>query len=169
MASATTEKDNRRMITFREDCKYALLGPTSMGVRLTPFAGQGVHCSTTFTMQVTSAESNVASVSSNLGLPVKVLTAFVKGSPISRMIRDDLAGRHMDFEGPEVEQGGPWGYRHQINMADSGHGSRGLITAPLSGELIAAWLEDEPLPVPREVAEASHPNRFMLRRLIRGS
>lgn len=52
---------------------------------------------------------------------------------------------------------------------NSGHGSRGLITAPLSGELIAAWLEGEPLPVPREVAEASHPNRFMLRKLIRGS
>ena len=31
----------------------------------------------------------------------------------------------MDFEGPEIEQGGPWGYRHQINMADSGWGTRG--------------------------------------------
>ncbi|CDM39828.1 bifunctional tRNA (5-methylaminomethyl-2-thiouridine)(34)-methyltransferase MnmD/FAD-dependent 5-carboxymethylaminomethyl-2-thiouridine(34) oxidoreductase MnmC [Ectopseudomonas oleovorans] len=60
----------------------------------------------------------------------------------------------------------PWLPGLYIN---SGHGSRGLITAPLSGELIAAWLEDEPLPVPREVAEACHPNRFMLRTLIRGS
>lgn len=60
----------------------------------------------------------------------------------------------------------PWLDGLYIN---SGHGSRGLITAPLSGELIAAWLEDEPLPVPREVAEASHPNRFMLRKLIRGA
>ncbi len=51
---------------------------------------------------------------------------------------------------------------------NSGHGSRGLITAPLSGELIAAWLEGEPLPLPRAVAEACHPNRFALRRLIRG-
>ena len=51
---------------------------------------------------------------------------------------------------------------------NSGHGSRGLITAPLSGELLAAWLDDEPLPVPRAVAEACHPNRFALRRLIRG-
>jgi 2-dehydro-3-deoxygluconokinase len=76
-------------------------------------------------MEVTSAESNVASVSSYLGLPVKVLTAFVKGSPISRMIKDDLAGRHIDYEGHEVDQGGPWGYRHQINMADTGYGSRG--------------------------------------------
>jgi 2-dehydro-3-deoxygluconokinase len=113
------------MIEFRQDSKYALLVPTSMGVRLTPANGQGVHCSKTFFMEVTSAESNVASVSSYLGLPVKVLTAFVQGSPISRMIKDDLAGRHIDYEGPEVDQGGPWGYRHQINMADTGYGSRG--------------------------------------------
>jgi tRNA 5-methylaminomethyl-2-thiouridine biosynthesis bifunctional protein len=51
---------------------------------------------------------------------------------------------------------------------NSGHGSRGLITAPLSGELLAAWLDNEPLPLPRAVAEACHPNRFALRRLIRG-
>ncbi|UVL38951.1 bifunctional tRNA (5-methylaminomethyl-2-thiouridine)(34)-methyltransferase MnmD/FAD-dependent 5-carboxymethylaminomethyl-2-thiouridine(34) oxidoreductase MnmC [Pseudomonas sp. B21-040] len=51
---------------------------------------------------------------------------------------------------------------------NSGHGSRGLITAPLAGELLAAWLDDEPLPLPRTVAEACHPNRFALRRLIRG-
>ncbi|MBC2657406.1 bifunctional tRNA (5-methylaminomethyl-2-thiouridine)(34)-methyltransferase MnmD/FAD-dependent 5-carboxymethylaminomethyl-2-thiouridine(34) oxidoreductase MnmC [Pseudomonas sp. MSSRFD41] len=59
----------------------------------------------------------------------------------------------------------PWLEGLYIN---SGHGSRGLITAPLSGELLAAWLENEPLPLPRSVAEACHPNRFALRRLIRG-
>ena len=31
----------------------------------------------------------------------------------------------MDFEGPEFEQEDLWGYRHQINMADSGWGYRG--------------------------------------------
>ena len=51
---------------------------------------------------------------------------------------------------------------------NSGHGSRGLITAPLAGELLAAWLCNEPLPLPRDVAEACHPNRFALRKLIRG-
>ena len=76
-------------------------------------------------MQVTSAETNVASIASYLGLPVKVLTAFVKGSPVARMIKDNLAARHMAYEGPEIEQGGPWGYRHQFNLADSGCGSRG--------------------------------------------
>jgi 2-dehydro-3-deoxygluconokinase len=76
-------------------------------------------------MQATSAETNVASVASYLGLPVKVLTTFVKDSPIARFIKDNLAGRHMMYEGKEVEQGGPWGYRHQFNIADSGYGSRG--------------------------------------------
>ncbi|MBU2294059.1 MAG: bifunctional tRNA (5-methylaminomethyl-2-thiouridine)(34)-methyltransferase MnmD/FAD-dependent 5-carboxymethylaminomethyl-2-thiouridine(34) oxidoreductase MnmC [Gammaproteobacteria bacterium] len=58
----------------------------------------------------------------------------------------------------------PWLDGLYIN---SGHGSRGLITAPLSGELIAAWLNNEPLPVPADVAQACHPNRFALRTLIR--
>lgn len=112
-------------IELRQDCQYALLVATSMGVRLTPVNQQPFHCSDQFHMQVTSAESNVASVSSYLGLPVKVLTAFVKDSPVSRMIRDNLAARHMDVEGPEVAQGDPWGYRHQFNLADSGYGMRG--------------------------------------------
>jgi len=112
-------------IELKKDCRWSLVVPTSMGVRITPLNGQPVHCSDTFHMQATSAETNVASVSSFLGLPVKVLTTFVKESPIARFIKDNLAGRHMAYEGVEVEQGGPWGYRHQFNIADSGYGSRG--------------------------------------------
>jgi 2-dehydro-3-deoxygluconokinase len=113
------------MLELRKDCKYSLIIPTSMGLRLTPVCGQPFHCSDTFKMQATSAESNVASVASYLGHPVKVLTAFVKDSPVSRFIKDNLRSRGMDYEGPEFDQGGPWGHRHQINMADSGYGSRG--------------------------------------------
>ncbi len=112
-------------IALKDNCKYSLLVATSMGVRLTPADGQPMHCPGPLKMQVTSAESNVASVSSYLGLPVKVLTTFVKDSPIARLIKDDLASRHIDYEGPDVDQGGPWGYRHQFNLADSGRGSRG--------------------------------------------
>ena len=112
-------------MNLKPHCKTSLLIPTSMGVRLTPEAGQPFHTGSRFQLQATSAESNVASVPAYLGLPVKVLTNFVKGSPVSRIIRDNLASRHMDVEGPEVEQGDPWGYRHQFNLADSGFGSRG--------------------------------------------
>ena len=112
-------------IDLKKEYTWALIVPTSMGVRITPVNGQPVHCSDTFTMQATSAETNVASVSSYLGLPVKILTTFVKDSPVARFIKDNLASRHMAYEGREIEQGGPWGFRHQFNIADSGVGSRG--------------------------------------------
>ena len=109
---------------LRENCKYALIVPSSMGVRITPVERQPVHISNMFRMQATSAETNVASISAALGLPVKVLTTFVEGSPIAQFIKSDLRSRNMDFEGKDVPQGGPWGYRHQFNIADSGYGMR---------------------------------------------
>ena len=112
-------------IELKQDFAWSLVVPTSIGVRLTPTNGQPMHCGKTLLMQATSAETNVASVASYLGLPVKVLTTFVKDSPIARFIKDDLAARHMQVEGKELPQGGPWGYRHQFNLADSGFGSRG--------------------------------------------
>lgn len=112
-------------VELKKDFKYSMVVPTSMGVRITPPNGQPVHSSSLFEMYATSAETNVASISSYLGLPVKVLTTFVKDSPIALFIKSNLRSRNMEFEGPEVPQGGPWGYRHQFNIADSGFGTRG--------------------------------------------
>jgi 2-dehydro-3-deoxygluconokinase len=112
-------------IQLKKECKYSLLVPSSMGVRITPLHGQPVYSSDSFRMHVTSAETNVASIPAYLGMKVKVLTNFVKGSPIADLIKSNLASRHMDYEGKEIESGGPWGYRHQFNIADSGFGSRG--------------------------------------------
>lgn len=109
---------------LRENCKYAIVVPTSMGVRICPMNGQPVQSSDTFFMQATSAESNVISVASYLGMKTKVLTTFVKDSPIADFIKRNLRSRGIDYEGAEVEQGGPWGYRHQFNIADSGFGLR---------------------------------------------
>ena len=110
---------------LKQDATYALLVPTSMGVRITPENRQPVHTARNFAMQVTSAESNVASVVSFLGRRVKVLTALVSGSPIARMIVDDLRRRHIEVEAKTVDPGGPWGHRHQFNIADAGFGARG--------------------------------------------
>jgi len=112
-------------LELKKNFKWSLVVPTSMGVRITPMNGQAVHTSNTFFMQATSAETNVATISSYLGLPVNVLTTFVKDSPIAKFIKDNLASRHLSFDGVEVEQGGPWGHRHQFNIADSGFGTRG--------------------------------------------
>ncbi|TVP93513.1 MAG: bifunctional tRNA (5-methylaminomethyl-2-thiouridine)(34)-methyltransferase MnmD/FAD-dependent 5-carboxymethylaminomethyl-2-thiouridine(34) oxidoreductase MnmC [Pseudomonadaceae bacterium] len=59
----------------------------------------------------------------------------------------------------------PWLKGLWVNCA---HGSRGLISAPLSGELIAAYLSGEPAPLPNDLLAALHPNRFLLRDLVRG-
>ena len=109
---------------FKSNAKYDIVVPTSMGVRITPIDRQPISTSNQYRMQVTSAESNVITAGASLGLKTKVLTAFVKDSPISAMIKDDLARRHIDVEGPERDPGGPWGYRHQFNIADSGFGLR---------------------------------------------
>ncbi|WP_312854497.1 FAD-dependent oxidoreductase [Paludibacterium denitrificans] len=50
---------------------------------------------------------------------------------------------------------------------NTAHGSRGMITAPLSGEILAAYLDNEPAPLPVSLMQAIHPNRFTLRDLIR--
>ena len=113
------------LIDIKKDYSWAVVVPTSMGVRICPSEGQTVASSNLFRMQATSAETNVASISSFLGLPVKVLTTFVKDSQIASFIKQDLRARGMTFEGKDVDKGGPWGYRHQFNIADSGCGSRG--------------------------------------------
>jgi tRNA 5-methylaminomethyl-2-thiouridine biosynthesis bifunctional protein len=59
----------------------------------------------------------------------------------------------------------PWASGLYVN---TGHGSRGLITAPLSGEILAAQIEGEPAPLPAALMDAVHPNRFALRRLTHG-
>lgn len=110
---------------LKENCKYNLMVPTSMGLRITPKDRQPTHVSREFILQANSAESNVLSVSASLGLNTKVLTAFVAGNPFAAFIKAELRARNIDFEGPEVPQGGPWGYRHQINVADQGFGARG--------------------------------------------
>ena len=104
--------------------KYDLIAVTSMGLRMTPANHAPVGLDKTYTLQATSAESNVLNVSSSLGLPCLAMTKFVEGSPIAMFIKSQLRARGIDFTGPDVPQGGPWGYRHQFNIADSGFGMR---------------------------------------------
>jgi len=110
---------------LKKNCQNDIIALTSMGVRITPVNRQPVHISRLYEMQATSAESNVLNVSAALGLEAKVLTKFVKGSPISQFIKGELRRRNIKFEGVEIPQGGAWGYRHQFNIADSGFGMRG--------------------------------------------
>ena len=104
--------------------RYAIACLSSMGLRITPENRMGVQNSNRFLLQATSAETNVLNVTSSLGPECLVLTRFVEGSPMAAYIKAQLRARNIDFMGPDVPQGGPWGYRHQFNIADSGFGLR---------------------------------------------
>lgn len=54
----------------------------------------------------------------------------------------------------------PWQQGLYVN---TGHGSKGLLTAPLCAEIIASLLDRQPLPVDIGLARALDPNRFLLR------
>ena len=111
-------------MTVKTMKRYAIACPASMGLRITPPDRMAVQNSNQFYIQATSAESNVLNVASSLGQECLVLTKFVKGSPMADFIKRQLRARNIRFEGLDVEQGGPWGYRHQFNIADSGFGLR---------------------------------------------
>ena len=48
-----------------------------------------------------------------------------------------------------------------------GHGSKGLITCPISGELITAMISGSPMPLPNTLLKRLDPARFLLRDLAR--
>ena len=48
-----------------------------------------------------------------------------------------------------------------------GHGSKGLITCPLSAEHLASIMTNQPSPLPKDLSNALHPARFIIKQLIR--
>ena len=111
-------------LTIRPGARHAVACLTSMGVRITPEDRMPVHSANRYILQATSAETNVLSVAASLGKPCLALTKFVQASPVARFIQGQLRARNIAYEGPEIPQGGPWGLRHQFNIADSGYGVR---------------------------------------------
>lgn len=59
------------------------------------------------------------------------------------------------------------GSYHKGLFINIGHGSRGLAYTPLSAELLAAQINQEVIPLPRELANALNPARFLIRDLIK--
>ncbi len=107
------------------DYTYAIACLTSMGLRLTPADRMEAHNSEYFHLQATSAETNALNIAASLGENCLVMTKFVRDHPFALFIQRQLRARNLNYTGAEVEQGDPWGYRHQINIADSGYGLRG--------------------------------------------
>ncbi|MCC2644969.1 MAG: bifunctional tRNA (5-methylaminomethyl-2-thiouridine)(34)-methyltransferase MnmD/FAD-dependent [Burkholderiales bacterium] len=52
-----------------------------------------------------------------------------------------------------------------LNVA---HGSKGMLTAPISGEIIANYIDNTPMPCSEDLRMALHPNRLYVRKLVKG-
>ncbi|MEM9255045.1 MAG: bifunctional tRNA (5-methylaminomethyl-2-thiouridine)(34)-methyltransferase MnmD/FAD-dependent 5-carboxymethylaminomethyl-2-thiouridine(34) oxidoreductase MnmC [Pseudomonadota bacterium] len=61
----------------------------------------------------------------------------------------------------------PGQYRSGLYL-NTGHGSRGLTSTPLAGELLASEICGESPPLQRDLRRALAPARFLIRQLIRG-
>ena len=58
--------------------------------------------------------------------------------------------------------------QHYPNLyVNSGHGSKGLITCPISAELLASMICNEPLPLPKTLIDSVNPARFIIKNLIK--
>ncbi|MFH7825197.1 bifunctional tRNA (5-methylaminomethyl-2-thiouridine)(34)-methyltransferase MnmD/FAD-dependent 5-carboxymethylaminomethyl-2-thiouridine(34) oxidoreductase MnmC [Kluyvera chengduensis] len=68
-------------------------------------------------------------------------------------------------EAPQTAASAP--YYPELFML-GGLGSRGLCTAPLTAEVLAAQMSDEPLPLDAQTLAALNPNRLWVRKLLKG-
>lgn len=82
---------------------------------------------------------------------------------VEQMVKDFAPLRKNARAG--ITTGGSYWHGLYINV---GHGARGLAYTPLCAELLASHINDEPAPVPRDLVNALHPARFIIRDLARG-
>jgi tRNA 5-methylaminomethyl-2-thiouridine biosynthesis bifunctional protein len=73
-----------------------------------------------------------------------------------------------------------WGQDGKLRLTDAppmwpnlyinaGHGTRGLVTAPWAAECLADVIQGQPVATTQTLWAAIHPQRFLLRRLVKGS
>lgn len=89
--------------------------------------------------------------------------------PIVGAVPDEAAFRR-DYH--DLHQGKHWKRYplpryHEGLYISVGHGSRGITSTPLTSELLASHINDEPLPLGYDMMQLLHPGRFTLRELRR--
>ena len=104
------------------------------------------------------AKQDIAALSGRAALRCSTPDYLPMAGPL--LVADQLLERYS--EGSRLPATAlPW---QQGLWVNTGHGSKGLLTAPLCAEIIAAMLGGEPLPVDAGLAHALDPNRFLLRK-----
>lgn len=148
-------------------------------------ARAGLHCiGATFAPDVRSLQLDTADHRQNLAMLRALAPALYRALNAEALEVAQLQGRaalrcaapdYLPLAGPLLDASGMSGYAPGSRPDASGlpwleglyvnvgHGSKGLLTAPLCGEIIAAAIHHEPLPVDAGLLKALDPNRFLLR------
>lgn len=149
-------------------------------------ARDGTHClGATFAPGETGLELHAADHAANLAMLHQLSPALYQAVNAGKADPERLSGRvalrsaspdYLPLVGPLLDSallaeryspGSRLGMEQLPWLAglyvNAGHGSKGLLSAPLAGEVIAAMLEHEPLPVDAGLLRALDPNRFLLR------
>ncbi|MCK9284001.1 MAG: bifunctional tRNA (5-methylaminomethyl-2-thiouridine)(34)-methyltransferase MnmD/FAD-dependent 5-carboxymethylaminomethyl-2-thiouridine(34) oxidoreductase MnmC [Rhodocyclaceae bacterium] len=145
-------------------------------------AAAGMHCfGATYDLDDDDPQPRADSHAVNLGhlralLPEADLSGFVAATLPGRVGFRTAARDRMPLVGSLPDVTAPLRLGAQLSQVSrlsglhvlTGLGSRGMVFAPLAAELLAAQLEDEPLPLERKLVDALDPARFLLREQRRG-
>ncbi len=142
-------------------------------------AHRGMHCAgATFSPGEATAELRIADHQQNIEMARHMLPgihdgniAELEGRAAVRCATADylpMAGLLLDAQSlaasPPRHNADPatlpWLHGLYVN---TGHGSKGLVHAPLCAEILASAICGEPMPVGRKLLSALDPNRFLLR------
>jgi tRNA 5-methylaminomethyl-2-thiouridine biosynthesis bifunctional protein len=125
-------------------------------------ARSGWHCVGATFAREASAALRQADHAGNLAMLQRLSPALFDALGAPSAAQEALAGRAgLRCVSPDyLPCVGPVGTHAHGLFVSTAHGSRGLITAPLAGEVLAACLETEPAPLPDAMMQALHPQRF---------
>lgn len=154
-AGATFNSNNSRLDCTDEDHGLNLKRMADMAPTLTESLGLVPGMKTLAKKPLSGHVGFRASTPDYLPLigPVPDLDQFVS----------DYASLRKDARLPQNKEGA---YLPGLYVT-SGHGSKGLTTCPIAGEILAGYLNGESMPLAKNLINAVNPSRFIIRDLIR--
>ncbi len=144
-------------------CREAYLTPAANGVAC---AGATYDPDTDSSLRAASQQENIERLRALVSDPEAGRDAPLQGRVGFRCVAPDrlpLVGALPDFDAAGTTERLRAVPRHPGLHGLLGYASRGLIWAPLCAELLAARLENEPLPLEANLVDALDPARFVLR------
>jgi tRNA 5-methylaminomethyl-2-thiouridine biosynthesis bifunctional protein len=144
-------------------CREAYLTPAANGIAC---AGATYDLDDDPCLRASSQQENLERLRALVSNPAAGQGAPLRGRVGFRCVAPDrlpLVGALPDFDGAGATERLRDLPRHPGLFSLLGYASRGLIWAPLCAELLAARLENEPLPLEATLVDALDPARFVLR------